>query len=91
MGTKQIRRLEPEIFEESSHTFSKESDGLFRKISWKTLRDGKTGKKTTIENTVSEELYRPVSGDDYDYCMDIIDINGEEYKLKFKRVEDPEK
>ncbi len=87
MRTKQIRPIEPEIYRESSHTFIKEENGFYKKTSWESIRDGKTGKETKLEETIVEEFYEITAEDEHDYTMSIQDVDGGEILLKFKKVE----
>ncbi|MAG27648.1 hypothetical protein CMI47_19125 [Candidatus Pacearchaeota archaeon] len=87
MGTKQINSLVPDLISENILHFEKRENGLYKKIEKIIVKDRRTGKRTVKDEIESDEYYKLVSCDDYDYEIIIQDHEGNDLSTRFKSVE----
>ena len=86
MGTKQIRHSTPDLVNENVVFFRKHEDGYFERGEKKMIRDTRTNKLVTNEETVSDEKYEITTDSDYEHEVKYQDVDGKEKSIRYKQI-----
>ena len=86
MGTRQIRHSTPDLVNENVVFFRKHEDGYFERVEKIMIRDPRTNKLVTNEETVSDEKYEITTDSDYEHEVKYQDVDGKEKSIRYKQI-----